>query len=183
MPDEPFPRLMDENAKKNALRMIPYGLYIVGAREADASPEALRAGDALHQEKLNAFLASWVSQCSFKPPLVMMGIKGDSRSHRMLLESGVVTLNLLGEGQKDVAAKFFKDIKWQDGTANGVPYTVGANGCPHFPDMPATLEARIVHHWSGGDHTVFVAEVTDAVHRKEGAKPLTHADTGWHYGG
>ncbi|HWG92070.1 MAG TPA: flavin reductase family protein [Candidatus Thermoplasmatota archaeon] len=174
---------LDETAKKHALRMIPYGLYVVGVREAKADPEALRADPSLHQANLNAFIGSWVSQTSFKPPLVMVGVKGDSRSHHMILEAGVFTLNVLGEGQKDTAARFFKDVTWKDGVANGVPYTVGENGCPQFPDMPASIECRVVHHWVGGDHTVFVAEVTGATYRKEGAKALTHAETGWHYGG
>jgi flavin reductase (DIM6/NTAB) family NADH-FMN oxidoreductase RutF len=51
------------------LRQLPYGLYVVGVRGN---------GD------LNAMTASWVTQCSFEPPLLMVAVRRPSRSYEFL---------------------------------------------------------------------------------------------------
>lgn len=155
--------------------MVPYALYLMGVRRKevrDASTD------------MNAFVASWVTQVSFKPPMVVIGVKRDAHSNEMLKESGVFTLNILGAEQKDLAVKFFKDLVVTPTQMSGVPYVAGKHtGCAVFPDTPAHIEC-VVKHWYDGDndHSVVVAEVVDVEHRRD-AKPLTHAETGWHYAG
>lgn len=166
---------LDEAAKKAALRMVPYALYLVGVRNPRVTSPAA---------DLNAFVGSWVTQTSFKPPLVVLGLKRDTRGNAMVREAGVFTLNLLGDDQKDLAQRFFKDLPVDEATFGGVPYRRGETGAPVFPDCPAYVECRVVAvHEDGGDHDVVVGEVVAAGVHREGARPLTHAETGWHYGG
>ena len=54
---------LDADAKKVLLRKIPHGLFICGVRNGD---------------EVNGFTASWVTQGSFEPPLVVMA-SGQSR--------------------------------------------------------------------------------------------------------
>ena len=63
---------MDANAKKTALRMIPYGLYVLTAE----SPAGISAATV-----------NWVTQASFAPPLVAVGVKVDSHAHALIKES------------------------------------------------------------------------------------------------
>lgn len=166
---------MDESAKKKTLRMVPYGLYLMGVRRAVVRDVAT---------DLNAFVASWVTQVSFKPPMLVVGVKRDARSNEMVKEARAFTLNVLGSDQKDLAARFFKDQPVTDKTFGGTPYERGPHtGCPVFPDTPAHVECEVVEVYDGeNDHSVVVAKVVDVVHRSD-AKPLTHAETGWHYAG
>ena len=166
---------MDEAAKKKTLRMVPYGLYLMGVRRKEVRDVAT---------DLNAFIASWVTQVSFKPPMLVVGVKRDTHSNEMLKESRVFTLNVLGSDQKDLAQRFFKDLAVSDKEMSGVPYERGAaTGCPVFPDTPAHVECEVVEVYDGeNDHSVVVAKVVDVQHRRE-ARPLTHAETGWHYAG
>lgn len=166
---------MDEAAKKKALRMIPYALYLMGVRNAQVKDPA---------SDLNVFVASWVTQVSFKPPMLVVGVKRDARSNAMVKESRVFTLNLLAGDQKDLAARFFKDVPVTETEMAGLRYERGAEtGCPVFPDLPAHVECVVEHVYDGeNDHSVVVARVVGAGHRRE-AGPLTHAETGWHYGG
>lgn len=155
--------------------MVPYGLYLMGVRRKEVHDVA---------QDVNAFVASWVTQVSFKPPMIVVGVKRDAHSNEMLKESQVFTLNILGAEQKDLAQKFFKELQVTGTSMSGVPYYLGAkSGCPVFPDTPAHMEC-VVKHWYDGDndHSVVVAEVVDVQHRRV-AKPLTHAETGWHYAG
>lgn len=161
---------MDPEAKKRALRMIPSGLYLLGVR----GPEG----------QLNVFVASWVSQTSFKPPMVMVGVRKDSHSNLWIRETGVFALSILGTGQKPLATVFLKDTVVEGETMGGVPFVRGpVTGVPIIPETPAHLECRVRHVVDAeNDHTVFVAEVVGA--RFDGpAEPLTSAETGWHYGG
>jgi len=166
---------MDEASRKKALRMVPYGLYLVGVRRANVSDVT---------KDVNAFVGSWVTQVSFKPPMLVLGVKRDAHSLEMVKESRVFTLNVLGSEQKDLAARFFKDLVVTEKEMAGVAYHKGAaTGCPVFPDTPAHVECEVAHVYEGeNDHAVVVAKIVAWEHRRD-AKPLTHAETGWHYAG
>jgi len=158
---------LDEKAKKSALLMIPYGLYVVGVTDGKTT---------------SAFTANFVSQCSFQPPLLMLGVNRDGRAHAILEKGRVFSLNLLASDQKDIAAAFFKSPE-ADGTRIGsYEFVRGETGAPLLMDAPASLECRVVSIQLVGDHSVVVGEVIGALHRRE-AKPLTMEQTGWKYGG
>ena len=166
---------MDETQRKKTLRMVPYALYLMGVRRKEVR-------DAT--KDLNAFVSSWVTQVSFKPPMIVVAVKRDAYSNAMIKEAGVFTLNVLGAEQKGLASKFFKDLVVTPTEMSGVVYFTGKHtGCPVFPDTPAHVECKVEHVYDGeNDHTVVVARILDVEHRRE-AKPLTHAETGWTYAG
>src|SRR5215475_5424132 len=85
---------MDPNAKKTALRMIPYGLYVLTAQGKDGS--------------IAAATVNWVTQASFAPPLVVVGVKADSGAHAVIKDAGAFALNILGKGHQAAAFAFFK---------------------------------------------------------------------------
>src|SRR2546425_1479230 len=84
---------MDEDAKRQVLRQIPYGMYVMTAIEEGAPA---------------ASTLTWLSQCSFHPPLVMIGIQTNSRMHEAVVKSAAVAVNFLAAGQKKIAERFFK---------------------------------------------------------------------------
>ena len=83
---------MDEKAKKQSLLMIPYGLFVLGAA---------------HGGTATAATVNWVTQASFNPPLVVVGVKKDSSSHAMVKDSKKFALSMLAGGQKGIAGAFF----------------------------------------------------------------------------
>src|SRR6187200_2175220 len=86
--------IMNEDAKKTALRMIPYGLYVLTAEGKNGA--------------VAAATVNWVTQTAFTPPLVVMGVKTDSGAHAIIKETGEFALNILGKGQQAMAFNFFK---------------------------------------------------------------------------
>ena len=80
---------LDQDAKKVLLRKIPHGLFICAVREGD---------------EINGFTASWVTQGSFTPPLVVMAVRADGSSHGIIQRTKMFSLNVLREDQKDLAA-------------------------------------------------------------------------------
>ena len=147
---------MDDAAKKTALRMIPYGIYVLTTKSADGT---------MHAATIN-----WVTQTSFQPPLVAMGIKTDSGAYAALKDNGVAILNVLGKGQQGAAFTFFKPAVFADGKLSGEAIHDGENGLPILDSAQASIELKLVHIVEQGDHHIVVAEVTAAhvAHEPEG---------------
>ena len=101
---------MDEQAKKTALRRIPYGLFLLTAKN----------GDDIASGTVN-----WVTQTSFKPPMVAVGIKQDSHPYGVVKASGAFALNALGADQKDVAQTFFGTVKPEGDRLGPLTFTAG----------------------------------------------------------
>lgn len=140
---------MDDAHKKTALRMIPYGIYILTAEGADG--------------RVAAATVNWVTQASFAPPLVAVGVKTDSLAHALVEEGGVFALNILGKGQSGLAYTFFKSLEREGNTVGGQAFGAGeATGSPIFDSTCAFVECRTVGSVEKGDHSVFVAEVVNA---------------------
>jgi flavin reductase (DIM6/NTAB) family NADH-FMN oxidoreductase RutF len=158
---------MDENAKKRALLMIPYGLFILGAK---------------HGESQTVATINWVTQASFNPPLVVIGVKGDSSLHPLIKNSNKFTLSVLGTGQKAIAGAFFRHVEPKDGKFGNYAFEPGKNGAPIISEAPAAVECDVVGFYELGDHSVVVGKVTEA-HVKKEAEVLTMKETGWNYGG
>jgi flavin reductase (DIM6/NTAB) family NADH-FMN oxidoreductase RutF len=138
---------MDPNAKKTALRMIPYGLYVLTAAQGD---------------RVAAATVNWVTQASFEPPLVAIGVKTDSHAHPLIKETKTFVLNVLGKGQQAMAFTFFKPADKQGQTISGEPYRTGTTGAPILTNAPAYVECTLEATVEMGDHSIFVGRVVDA---------------------
>lgn len=161
---------MDEQAqaaKKTLLRMIPYGLYVLG----------VRAGDQVSAAAIN-----WVTQTSFQPPLVVMGVKKDSGAYALLKQSGQFALSFLESGQGDIAFAFFKPTTVEGSRINGQEMETDQTGAPILSAAPGYVEGKVVGEVDLGDHSCVVGEVTHAVLKRE-AKILTLDELGVKYGG
>lgn len=139
---------MDENQKKTALRMIPYGLYVLSAESKSG--------------KIGAATVNWVTQVSFNPPLVVVGVKADSFVHSAIKESGTFALNMLGKGQNDMAFTFFKPLEREGMSIGKQPFYKSETGSPIFDNLPAFIECKLIETVEKGDHSVFVGEVVNA---------------------
>ncbi len=139
---------MDANARKTALRMIPYGLYVLTAEGTDGA--------------VGAATVNWVTQGSFAPPLVVVGVKADSHVHGIIKDARAFALNMLGKGQQATAFTFFKPATREGQTISGEPFRRGTIGVPILERAPAFVECRLVDTVERGDHSVFVGEVVEA---------------------
>lgn len=160
---------MDPNDKKVALRAINYGLYVL---------------TSIDGEELAAAGVNWVTQASFEPPLVAVGVKADNDSHAVIERSGVFALNVLAEDQLDIGKAFFRSATLEGDKINGHAFEPGPEtGAPLLVELPYWFEARVTDTVKRGDHTVFVAEVVNAGVRDEKATPMLLRSTGMNYGG
>ena len=164
---------MDANVRKTVLRLIPYGLYVLTAD----GKEAVGAGTI-----------NWVSQMSFDPPLVALGVKRDTRTFANLKAGGAVAMSFLGAGQGKLAFAFFADAPVEGNEfvtkEARVPFErTPGSGAIVLTDAPAWAELRVRESVEIGDHAVVVAEVTDVGQRAEQPELLTLRELGLNYGG
>ena len=139
---------MDAQAKKTALRMIPYGLYVLTSESADG--------------QVAAATINWVTQASFEPPLVAVGVKADSGAHEIIKETRRFGLNVLGKGQQDLAYTFFKTLERDGNSIGGEQFSISKSGVPILANTIAFLECSLVDTLEKGDHSIFLGEVMDA---------------------
>ena len=128
--------------------MIPYGLYVMTAEDKDG--------------RISAATVNWVTQASFKPPLVAVGVKADSQIHNIIKTAGNFALNVLGKGQQDAAYAFFKPAERDGQKISGEPFRAGSTGAPVLENTPAFVECRLVTTVEERDHSIFVGKVVDA---------------------
>lgn len=160
---------LDPAAKKVALRAINYGLYVLTAREGD---------------ELGAAGVNWLTQASFEPPLIALGVKADAHTHDLIQRTGAFAVNVLAEDQLDIGKAMFRSTTVEGNTINGYAFEAGpTTGAPLLVDTPYWFEARVTDTIARGDHTVFVAEVVDAGVRDANRAPLLLRSTGMNYGG
>ena len=138
---------MDAEAKKTALRMIPYGIYVLTTNG---------------EEGPTAATVNWVTQTSFEPPLVVVGVKTGSHTYEAIKQSGYFTLNMLGKGQQGQAFGFFKPSEVDGNMISGEPFRASANGCPVLENAHAHVECKVVEIVERGDHHIVIGEAVDA---------------------
>ena len=139
---------MDDAAKTTALRMIPYGIYIMTAEAEDGA--------------LAAATVNWVTQTSFDPRLVVLGVKADSSAHEVVKKIGAFALNMLGKGQQGAAFTFFKPAERDGDTIAGEPVRAGATGAPIRASAGASIEWKVAEIVERGDDHIVIGEVVEA---------------------
>ena len=138
---------MDPTTKKAVLRMIPYGLYVLTGETPDG--------------EIAAATVNWVTQVSFQPPLIVVGVKADSSAHGVIKTAKTFALNVLGKGQQAMAFTFFKPALREGDKISNEPFHRGTTGAPIIDTCPAFIECKLTDTVEKGDHSIFVGEVVE----------------------
>jgi len=159
---------VETKVKQQTLRKLSNGVYVLTARCAD---------------RYGAATVSWVSQASFKPPLLMAAIRRESNVFKCLTASGTAVLHILSDRQQEIARRFFSPTHAGGGTLNGEPFAEGRTAAPILTNLPAHVECQVEQIVdTNGDHALVILRVIAAQCRAS-FRPLTIADSPWEYGG
>jgi flavin reductase (DIM6/NTAB) family NADH-FMN oxidoreductase RutF len=178
----PFPPGVDTDEERDAydrlrrrvLWKVPSGLYVVGSRSADGA-------------RRNGMTLNWLTQISFDPKWVGIGVERHAFTHELIDDAEVFTVCMLDREDRAVVRKFTKpvDVDAVACTLNGYPYHDGAvTGAPILDLSVAFLECEVRERLAAGDHTFFVGEVVNCGFLGDEDTPiLSMADTRLSYGG
>jgi flavin reductase (DIM6/NTAB) family NADH-FMN oxidoreductase RutF len=138
-------KIVMQKAWLQTLGKMVYGIYVL---------------TTFHEEKVNGMIASWVSQVSYDPPMVMAAIHPNRYSHHLIMQSGFFALHILARNQADLLQRF----KGSDPVAKfaSISWVRGRNGCPILKESLAYMECEVKTSCAPGNHTLFVAEIKDA---------------------
>jgi len=167
---------------EKALLALSYGVHVIGSRAADGT--------------LNAMLADWVMQVSFKPRLLAVSIENDARTLRFIKETRAFTVNLLHEkdgieiARKVVMPSEASKIRGRSEQAAAkvidklatIPHGLHDNGCPVLDEALGWIACEAVSFHETGDHTIVVGTCLDGERVRPG-EMLIERELGWEYGG
>lgn len=167
---------------ERAMLAMSYGVQVVGSRDADGS--------------LNAMIADWVMQVSFKPRLVAVSIENDARTLRYVRATGVFSVNMLHEkdgmeiARKVVMPADGRKVRGRTQSAEVVHHKLAdidyaeheELGVPILDEALGWYTCEVESLVPVGDHTLVIGRVTDGAVLRSGDM-LIERDLGWEYAG
>jgi len=129
---------------QDALAKMTYGIYV------------LTTGTG---KDINGMIASWVTQASYDPPLILVAVHPNRRTHSLIEQSQAFVLHILSSDQKPMMSRF----KGPDPVAKfeGLEWDTGVTGCPVIQSCVGFLECKLREKYRPGNHTLFLGEVVN----------------------
>lgn len=147
---------VDPRTFRKALGCFPTGVTVVTTLTEAGQPVGVT---------VSAF-----SSLSLEPPLVLFCLDKRNTNLDAFRTSGKFVINVLQENQRDYSIRFSSrlDEKW-----SGISYDSWESGVPVLHGCLANLECKTAAIHDGGDHFIFVGEVTRLEHKQAG-QPLIY---------
>ena len=136
---------------------ITNGLYVLASRSGDVT---------------NGMAATWVTQVSLDPLLLMVAIDPTRYTYGIVEKSGYFAVSTLPEGSEDLVKHFGSKSGRDEDKLAKVPCSNAPNGSPILDNALAYVECKVISTAPAGDHTLFVGEVVAAKVLNEGPAPL-----------
>lgn len=112
--------------------------------------------------KNNALAVAYCCNCSYAPPMVMVGIVPSRYSYHMIKETGCFVINLVSKEQKEMFNYLGSHSgKDEDKLAKlGINVTEGVKvNAPVLADCPVNIECTVVDSILTGSHEMFIGKV------------------------
>ena len=134
--------MVDESRFRDVMSRLVTGVTLVAGR-LDGS---------VHGLTVNA-----VSSVSLDPPLVLVCLDRNGKSHDPIIASGAFAVSVLASDQEELAHRFSRGIHRE--RFDGVEFRAGASRSPVLPDALAWMDCTIRAVHPAGDHSIVVGEV------------------------
>jgi len=144
---------IDARELRNIMGHFATGVTVITTRDVDGKPFGLTA---------NAF-----SSLSLEPPMVLICVDKKVDCYACFEGSKVFAVNFLSEEQEHLSRRFAtKGIE----KFEGIPYKTGECNVPLLEGAMGYIECKLLSGYDGGDHTIYVGEILDAM--ASGERPL-----------
>lgn len=144
-------------------RRLTLGVYAIGVADRD---------------KRDVFTAAWVMQTSFDPLLLALSINPENASDPLLHAGRGFTVNVLKQGQQDLARRFGTRSGRDEDKLQGILWHPGQTGAPILEDALAYFDCRLSGTMKAGDHELALGRVIGGRVLDPEAEPLAYGDTG-----
>ena len=117
----------------------------------------------------NALAVAYCGNCSFDPPMIMMGIVPSRYSHHMVKETGCFVVNIPEKSYADVF-NYLGSVSGKDcdklKEKNVATEEADVVNAPLLSDCPVNIECTVVDSVMTGSHEMFIGKV-EKVHADE----------------
>jgi len=161
-----------DKLRRRVLWTMPYGLYVLGSTDGG--------------ERRNGMTVNFVTQLSFDPKWIGVGVERTAFTHELIEAGGCFSLCLIDREDRAIVRKFTKPVEIDEAasTANGFEFTEATTGAPLLTSAVSFVDCEVREAIELGGHTFFVGEVVDADFRAdEDTEVLRMEDTRMNYGG
>lgn len=117
----------------------------------------------------NALAVAYCGNCSYDPPMVMVGIVPSRHSYNLIKESGCFVVNLVDAGYREV----FDYLGSQSGRNENKLKTMNVStkdalmvNAPILSDCPVNIECTVVDSLMTGSHEMFIGKI-EYIHADE----------------
>src|SRR5690554_3559702 len=119
------------------------------------------------QGRDNALAVGYCGNCSYDPPMVMVGIVPSRFSYQMIKDTGCFVVNLVPKKMKETFDYLGSHSGRDEDKLAGVNLAEGIKvNAPLLADCPVNIECKIVDSVVTGSHEMFICRV-EYVHADE----------------
>jgi flavin reductase (DIM6/NTAB) family NADH-FMN oxidoreductase RutF len=161
-----------DKLRRRVLWTMPYGLYVLGSTD--------------RADRRNGMTINFVTQLSFDPKWIGVGVERDAFTHELIEAGGCFSVCMIDREDRAIVRKFTKpvEVDLAAHTLNGFPYVERVTGAPILAQSVAFLDCEVRDTMTVGSQTLFAGEVVDAGFLKAEDTPvLRMEDTRMNYGG
>ena len=110
----------------------------------------------------NALVVAYCGNCSYDPPMLMMGIVPSRHSHAMVKETGCFVVNLVEKGFRETF-DYLGSVSGRDEDKLKTKQVRVADGdivnAPMLMDCPVNIECTVVDSIRTGSHEMFIGKI------------------------
>jgi flavin reductase (DIM6/NTAB) family NADH-FMN oxidoreductase RutF len=140
---------------------IPSGLFIVTVGGAEG-------------ELIDGYLASWIQQTSFKPPMIAVAVRPGRPAYDRIKAGNTFTVNIVGDHDKTYLKHFWKGYDPNNNPFSEISHQFGQNGGIILNQAKSAIECRMINSTQPGDHDIIFAEVLASYVLNEESRPMVH---------
>ncbi len=155
---------MDANRYKQAMRQYATGVMVLTVRD----------GEGFHAVTVNS-----VSSVSLNPTMLLVCLEKDMRSHQLVHSAGTFALSILSAQQVELGKQFAYDRAARSQPQALAAHRITTGGELVLEHALGYFECEVAAEYPGGDHTIFLAEVSSASTRDTDAGPLLYYQSRW----
>ena len=116
---------------------------------------------------------------SLEPALICVTLKRLTRTHDLVVKSGMFSVTILASAQKELSDRFAGKVPNLVDRFEGIQTETVSLDSPVFKDGLAYFDCRVVNSVPVGENTLFIAEVLDARGEGEGVPLVYHNREYW----
>jgi flavin reductase (DIM6/NTAB) family NADH-FMN oxidoreductase RutF len=134
---------------------------------------------AAHDGSQHGMTVSSFTSLSLEPPLVLVSLEGDTRTHALVQASEHFAVTVLSGDQQDASNRFANsrtDAEYR--FADLATHTM-TSGAPLLSNGLAFFDCKVINKYQAGTHTVFIGEVLAAESADAIGAPLLYFNQGY----